>query len=326
MCLQKIKHNKIGIAGAGAFGTALAISYSKFNSVVLFSAFKDHVESLQKSGKNEFCEDFIIPEEVSFDILENIRKHNFDYIFWSFPVKPSIQLLESIKIYLKTSVPIIICSKGLTQNNGFLVDEFIKILGEDFKVGFLSGPNFAVDIASYKFSSADIGFLDEKTAKICTKELSNENFKLFACKDVIGMQISSAVKNVVAIACGIMHGLSFGQNALAYCLTAGLKEMSALGIALGADINTFYGLSGLGDLVLTASSTTSRNMTFGTRLASGEKIEDILSSGNSVCEGTGTVKQIIEIAKKFNIDLPICKAVYEILCNGAPASSIVNVL
>ncbi len=303
--------------GAGAFGTALSISYSKFHDVCLFSGFEDHVLELRESRVNKFCPEFEINNDIIFDNLQNIDHYDFDYIFWCFPVSPSCEILESIRYKLSKNVPIILCSKGLTQNNKFLVDEFTKILGNDFHIGFLAGPNFAIDLAHHKFSAADIGFRDENIRNVVSKDLSHDFFRLYPSSDLIGMQLSGAMKNVIAIACGITQGLSLGQNMRAFILTYGLREMIDLGRVLGANEKTFYGLSGMGDLVLTSSSETSRNMSCGMRIAMGESLDDISSGNNPVCEGSHTVRQIIEIAREYNVDIPICRSVFEILFNKA---------
>ncbi|MDR3031026.1 MAG: hypothetical protein LBU35_01410, partial [Holosporales bacterium] len=145
---------KIGILGAGAFGTALSISYSKDYQVSLYSGFEDHVKSMKETRRNEFFEEFQIPDNVNIDVVDNLEKNAFDYIFWGFPVKPSVEILNSLKNIINGS-NIVICSKGLDNNGGFLFESFKKLL-PDSKIGYLSGPNFAVELAEYKLSMADI--------------------------------------------------------------------------------------------------------------------------------------------------------------------------
>ena len=162
-------------------------------------------------------------------------------------------------------------------------------------------------------------------AETFATDLSNDYFKLYATDDVVGMQIAGAVKNIMAIACGIASGLNLGQDTHASLLTLGLWEMKDLGIKLGGSEKTFYGFCGVGDLVLTASSETSRNMSFGTRIAEGESAESILNSTTAVCEGCQTVSQIVELARRNGVSMPICESVYKILYEKADINSIIDV-
>ena len=320
MSTQRTKN--IGILGAGAFGTALALSYCKENKVTIFSCFEDHVESMKNSRKNEFLSGFDIPLDIAIGNISNMKSYSFDYLLWSFPIKPSLAILDSIKSFINS--PVIICSKGILENGGFLLDSFKSIL-EESKVGYMSGPTFANDLALYNFSVADIGAERIEDAEVFAKELSNKYFKLKATSDVIGMQIAGAVKNIIAIACGIVSGLNLGESAHASVFTFGLCEMKNLGLKLGGAESTFYGLSGLGDLVMTASSDTSRNRSFGKRVATGEPVENILKTTTAVCEGFQTLPQIISLAKKYGVMLPICESVYGILFEKKEPNSIIDV-
>ncbi len=320
MSSRKIK--RLGIFGAGAFGTALALSYATECEVSLFTGFDEHVDAMKRDRKNEFLNQFEIPSNIMIDNISNISSYNFDYIFWCFPVKPSISILKTISVYIKS--PMVICSKGLLEDGTFLFDAFQREL-PNISIGYLSGPNFAMDLASHQMSCADIGFLKMSEAEVFASELSNASFKLFPTDDVIGMQIAGAVKNVIAIACGIAKGLDLGQDTIAALLTLGLHEMKNLGVKFGGSAKTFDSFSGIGDLFLTASSETSRNTSFGKKIASGESMSSILSSSNAVCEGCNTVSQIVAIAKEKGVKMPICEAVYAILFGASSPEFILNV-
>lgn len=318
---------RIGIMGAGAFGTSLAILYSSFHRVTLFSAFEEHVNTMRKTRENVFLKDFQLPDSENIDIKHTLEITNsvFDYIFWCFPITPSLDILQTVAESITKSIPIIICSKGVTSRGTFLLDEFTKILPEN-PIGIMSGPNFAVDIASLLFSAADIGFRNIETAKDVAETLSNRYMRLFPTNDVIGLQIAGAVKNIIAIACGILVGLQAGQNAVAAILTLGLQEMSEIGTVLGGKQKTFYGLSGVGDLMLTSSSDTSRNMTLGKRIGQGENIQHVLQSSCAVSEGAICSQYIVKISKKFNVNAPICDAVHNIISNKISPELILNML
>ncbi len=325
MYSKMIKNNlQIGVIGAGAFGTSLAILYSEFHKVTLFSYFADHVDSMNRSRENEFLKGYKLSENIEIKTIAPLKDCDFDYIFWCFPTSPSLEILDNIANNIKRNVPIIICAKGLANTGAFLLDEFAKLLSDN-PIGIMSGPNFAVDIANLSFSATDIGFQDIKMANNISKILTNQYMKMFPTDDVIGLQIAGAVKNIIAIACGILVGLNAGQNAVSTMLTYGLSEMMTIGIALGAKRETFYGLSGVGDLILTASSETSRNMAFGKKLGKGETIEKILKEQTSLSEGSISVKHIKQIAQKIGIKAPICDAVFNIISKKMPTRIILDV-
>ena len=311
----------IGIIGAGAFGTALSIVYHKKHNVTLFSCFDDHVNCMKESHRNEFLKDFLIPEDIEIDTTSNLQGSCYDCILWVLPIKPTPNILAALKerIYGK---PIVICSKGLLHDSSFVCDLFKNEL-PDSQVGYLAGPNFAVDLAQNKFSMADIAFNDIQNAKLFSNILSTDTFKLNAIDDMKGAQISGAFKNVVSIACGIAYGLNLGENAHSALLTLAIAEMVNFGCSLGAKKETFYGLCGLGDLVMTASNKQSRNTSLGIAVASGKNISDCLNS--TTCEGYDTIKQLIMLAMEHNIEIPICQRVYEILFDNKDPNSIVDV-
>jgi glycerol-3-phosphate dehydrogenase (NAD(P)+) len=325
MYLQRTETPTIAVLGAGAFGTALSISFSKFVNVSLFSGFSDHAEQLKSTRRNEFLPDFDIPSNVRIDVITNLNQHNYDYILWCFPVFPSVEILSKIRLFIKPEVFIIICSKGICPNGKFLRDAISEMLPNN-DVGIMTGPNLAVDIASLRFSAAEIGFSNIQISEKICKRLSNNLFKLFPNNDVIGMQIAGTLKNIIAIACGICHGLDLGQNVLAALITKGLEEMRELGRAMNASERTFYGLAGIGDLVLTTSSMLSRNMTFGSRLAAGESPTHIKETSSAVSEGAECISNVIDICDKFETNSVICRTVYDIMNGAKKAENIIDAI
>jgi glycerol-3-phosphate dehydrogenase (NAD(P)+) len=315
----------IGIAGAGAFGTSIAISYSRFCDVTLFSCVKEHVEKMKETRKNEYLDEFVIPENIDIDLLENIREHKLSYVFWTFPSDVSTEILNNIRDLISIESKIIICSKGFSNEGKFLSDEFLNILKGQNEIFVLSGPNFAVDIASLKFSAANISSRNIDSASRISDDLCLENFKIYPNDDVVGVQVAGAVKNVIAIASGIIREIDGGQNAVSALIAYGLAEMSALGRVLGAKEKTFYGLSGVGDLILTASSQTSRNVSLGKELATSSLSSDeSMKKFKSVCEGFYAAKQVMNICKENKLRLPICESTYKVLYENFPVASILD--
>lgn len=311
----------IGILGAGAFGTALAIVYHKLFNISLFSCFENHVSDMKNSRINDFFPDIRIPNDINIELTENLRNYKFDYIFWVFPISPTKELLMNFKNYLNQT-NIIICSKGILSDSTFLSDLFRKTLPNS-SIGYLAGPNFAIELANNNFSAADIVFKDINKSIQVANELSTENFKLNSIDDMIGAQICGAMKNIIAIGAGLINGLNFGKNTYAAYLNLALKEMKTLGIALGAKEETFYGLCGLGDLILTTSSSDSRNTSLGINIAQGKNINEAISK--SACEGYSTLKQVLTLADNNNISLPICNVIYKIIFESFSPDSILNV-
>jgi glycerol-3-phosphate dehydrogenase (NAD(P)+) len=314
MFLPAIK--TIGILGAGAFGTSLSISYSGFFKVFLYSADQAQVENMKKTRESEFLKGFRIPDSVSIDNLQNIDPEEVDVAFWCFPANPSVELMTEMAKSRPLPCPIVICSKGLSPASSFLTDEFKRITGHD-EIGCLSGPNFASEIASLKVAASNLGFEDLAMATSYSRALSHRFLKLFPTSDIKAMQISGTVKNVIAIAAGIARGLCLGQNAHALILTFGLKEMRKLGEATGADPASFQDLLGLGDLILTASSETSRNTSFGVTVSKGATLAALEGKDAPACEGVFAAQRIFELATKLSLRLPICEAVYRILYESA---------
>lgn len=319
--MEVMLKKSIGILGAGAFGTALAIVYHKLFNVSLFSCFENHVSDMKNSRINEFFPDIRIPNNINIELTENLRNYKFDYIFWVFPISPTKELLMSFKNYLNQT-NIIICSKGILSDSTFLSDLFRKNLPNS-SIGYLAGPNFAIELANNNFSAADIAFKYINKSIQVANELSIENFKLNPIDDMIGAQICGAMKNIIAIGAGLINGLNFGKNTYAAYLNLALKEMKTLGIALDAKEETFYGLCGLGDLILTTSSSDSRNTSLGINIAQGKNINEAISK--SACEGYSTLKQVLTLADNNNISLPICNVIYKIIFESFSPDSILNV-
>ncbi|MDR0695351.1 MAG: NAD(P)H-dependent glycerol-3-phosphate dehydrogenase [Holosporales bacterium] len=317
------KTKSVAILGAGAFGTALAIMYSRARDVALCTCFEEHMNAMKESMENEYLQDFKLPRNIDIRTTGSLQSGQFDYLLWAFPTTPTPQILETLKSTIDGSC-VVICSKGLLQDASFLFDAFGAVLRRS-TLGYLAGPNFAIELARNALSAADIVCQNIGDAELMAKDLSTESFKLFPCDDLVGAQICGAVKNVAAIVCGMAIGLTSAQNTHAALLSFAFAEMKSLGLKLGAKEKTFYGLCGLGDLVLTASSETSRNLSLGLKIAHGERLDEIMRRTPAACEGYSTVSQIVSLAVKHNVEMPICQAVCQILFENASPEIILDV-
>lgn len=311
--------NKISVIGSGSWGTALTIHFAKLGyNVMQWVREDDIIKSINEKKVNKlYLPHFEYPKNIvcSNDLTE-ISDYS-DIIVNTVPVQYIINVYSQFAEKFKNK-KIVNASKGININPLELVsDIFQKIFpNSKNKYFYLSGPSFAKEVAAEKITSISLAGTDENTLVELQEKFSNHYFRVYRVKDITGVQLGGALKNVIAIAAGISDGLELGNNARAALITRGLFEMTRLGITMGAKQQTFYGLSGLGDLVLTCSSDLSRNKTVGWKLSQGFSLNNILSSTFHVPEGVSTVKALYYLGQKLNIDLPISKKIYEILYNG----------
>lgn len=320
-----MKNTKIAIIGTGSWGTALAISLHNFGKdVVLWGRRSDLVDELCSSRKSVYLKNITIPKTLLItNDLNTIS--DADIVLWVVPVQQSQQLFKLIKTHIPDSSPIIICSKGLElESQQSLSSLFQKVANNP--IGVLSGPNFADEIAKGLPAASTLAFEKLDLAKNLSHLLRHKAFRIYAHHDVIGVELCGALKNVVAIAAGIVMGKELGQNCLATLITRASAEMRRLVCALGGEKATIQTLAGIGDLILTCSSAKSRNTSLGIALAQGQALENILNDRKMVTEGIATTKAAFELAQTHNIHAPIINAVYEILYNHKPIDEVINTL
>ncbi len=212
---------------------------------------------------------------------------------------------------------LVIASKGIEQETGLLLSEVVAEAGAFERVAVLSGPTFAAEVARGLPTAVTLAAEDRGLAEDLAHALGGPLFRPYVATDVVGAQIGGAVKNVIAIACGVVHGRGLGENARAALITRGLAEIGRLGAAKGASPQTLMGLSGLGDLTLTCNSIQSRNMSLGVALGEGRSLADVLGARNSVAEGVWTAQSVGALARRLGVEMPICGAVERILHEGA---------
>lgn len=306
----------VGIIGAGAWGTALAQTLAqKGLNVTLWARHADRAADINSRHVNEaHLPEIILHENVTAtnDLEEAFQQ---DVVILVVPTQHIGAIVEQAVNYIPDGMPILLASKGIEISTGRLPSHIVSGLLPDHPVGILTGPSFAIEVAKNLPAALTIAMQEtqqELAYQLC-EALSTPHFRLYASDDMIGAEVGGALKNVIAIACGIAHGKNLGDNARAAIQTRGLAEMVRLGIAMGADPRTFLGLSGVGDLTLTCNAMQSRNFSLGVAIGKGGRARDILAERNSVAEGYYTAEAVHKLAQSLQIEMPISQAVYETL-------------
>ncbi|MFA7141930.1 MAG: NAD(P)H-dependent glycerol-3-phosphate dehydrogenase [Candidatus Paceibacterota bacterium] len=304
----------ITILGDGAWATTLAILLDKNgHKVVVWSIFPDYLEELDLKRVNDrYLPSIAIPKGIEFEKDINKAVSESEIIVNAIPSKFYRNILKMITCDVKEKVFVSV-SKGIEQKS---LKRMTEVMEEEFpkvKSCVLSGPTIAIEVAREMPTACIVTSTDSEVSKLVQEIFFNENFRVYTSKDLLGVEICSALKNIIAIASGISDGLGFGSNTKAAILARGIVEIARLGKAMGAKKETFFGIAGLGDLATTCMSLESRNRTLGERIGKGEKIEEIVSSTNSIIEGLTTTEAVFNLSKKYGIEMPITNQVYLIL-------------
>lgn len=319
---------RIAVLGAGSWGTALAMLLAKNgHKVKLWSHNAEHAALMQHDRENtRYLAGLRFPDALSISSdLQNTLK-NADHVLVVVPSHAFRETLENIKPFLKNQT-IAWATKGLEANSYKLLHQVAReVLGQDISLAVISGPTFAKEVAKGLPGAVTVASEDHVLALTWANALHNDHFRAYTGDDVIGVEIGGACKNVIAIAAGIADGMRFGANARAALIARALSEISRLGTSLGADAETFTGLTGLGDLVLTCTDDQSRNRRTGIALGKGQNLESAIKEIGQVVEGVATAKEVVALAKKQNIDMPITEQVYNVLYQGKSVQDAVNAL
>lgn len=319
---------KIGVFGAGGWGTALAVSFSRAgNYVLLWSRSSDVCNTINNEHENtDYLPKIKLSEKIVAvnDVSEIVSCETLLLVVPTQTIRENCQLLKEASI--DANVPLVICCKGVEQKTQKLMSEVVKEVLPNNPVAILSGPNFAIEVAKGLPACTTIACEDEKLGASLLLQLGSNVFRTYYTSDIIGSQIGGAVKNVLAIACGIAIGRGLGENASAAIVTRGMAEISRLCIAKGGRTETLMGLSGLGDIILTCGSRTSRNMSFGYELGKGTPVKELMTDYKKLAEGVTTSQSVSQLAKSLNVDMPICNAVNAIIFGGADIDMVINQL
>ena len=322
---------KIAVLGAGAWGTALAMHISQHHQVALWARNAGHVSGMRKARANPlYLGDFKFNAQLQVEDSLQLALQDADLILSVVPTAGFRQILKDITA-LGYKTPVVWASKGLEPNTAKLPFEVaLEELGDPTVTGqhwgALSGPSFAAELVRGLPTAVTLAASDAAFARQAAQLIHGANLRVYSSSDVIGVSVGGAIKNVMAIAAGISDGMGFGNNARAAMITRGLAEMTRFGVALGASPETFMGLAGAGDLILTCTGQYSRNREVGLQLASGKTLADILQHLGHVAEGVNTTTEVMRRAKALQVDMPITHEVDQVLSHGKSAKDAVMAL
>ena len=322
--------HSITVLGAGSWGTALAVQLARAGqSPVLWGRAEDEPELLaQRRSNQRYLPGVMFPPQLTIE--PDIKKAvgtNRD-ILVCVPSHVFRRVLKQIKGMLTDSSRIAWATKGFEQKTGKLPHQVAEEeLGKDRPLAVLSGPTFAGEVGADLPTAMTVAATDPQFADDLASRISSNNFRAYTTEDLIGVEVGGAVKNVLAIATGISDGLGYGSNTRVALISRGLAEMTRLGEALGAKPQTFMGLSGMGDLVLSCTDDQSRNRRMGLALANGKSVEETAEEIGQVVEGVYAAKAVHEVAAREHCEMPICEQVYRILYeNAAPGDAVTSLM
>ena len=313
----------VSVLGAGSYGTALAFCLAR-NGVgtTLWGRDPKQMQHMASARCNEkYLPGATFPEPLAIEAdLHKAVSQNDDLLIVT-PSHGFSALLRQIKPMLTPAHSIIWATKGLDPENGRLLQDVAReILGDAIPLAVVSGPTFAKEMVAGLPTAISVSSTDAQLATDFANMLHcSRSFRVYKNNDFVGVQLGGAVKNVIAIGAGLADGLGFGSNARTALITRGLAELSRLGSTLGAQPETFMGMAGLGDLVLTCTDNQSRNRRFGLALGAGKSIDDAIAEIGQVVEGYRNTKEVHQLAARHNVEMPICEQIYQVLYEGKPA-------
>lgn len=318
--------DKILVVGNGGWGTALAILLIKKGfDVTLWGHSTEYVEFLKKTHENsKFLKGITLPQNLQLTDDLSMASKDVSLIVSATPSLYLRSVLEKLKPYYVQGTRIVSVTKGIENGSLMRASEIISDVLNNQSIAILSGPSHAEEVAQELPTTVVVSSKDLLFAKDVQNIFTTDRFRVYTNSDVIGIELGGATKNVIAIAAGICIGLKFGDNTKAALITRGLAEITRLGIAMGANGNTFMGLAGIGDLITTCTSPYGRNLRLGNRIGKGENLSEILNSMDQVAEGVMTTKSVVALANKYNVDIPITKETYSILFEDKDPLKAVN--
>ncbi|EUJ30775.1 NAD(P)H-dependent glycerol-3-phosphate dehydrogenase [Listeria floridensis FSL S10-1187] len=319
---------KVAILGAGSWGTALAMVLADNNQdVVIWGNREDIVEEINQEHRNShYLKETILPEGIRATLSLSDALAAAEFVVLAVPTSAMREVAKQVSETLSEPRIIVHVSKGIEPDTNMRMSEVIEAeIAPEKRSGIvvLSGPSHAEEVALRHPTTLCASCSDHHLAKEVQDVFINNNLRIYTNEDVIGAEIGGALKNIIALGAGISDGLGYGDNAKAALMTRGMAEITRLGVAVGSDPQTFYGLTGIGDLIVTCTSVHSRNWNAGNMLGKGQQLDEVLSNMGMVVEGVRTAKAVHGWAQELGIDMPISEAIYEVLFSGKdPADAV----
>ncbi|MEM9888136.1 MAG: NAD(P)H-dependent glycerol-3-phosphate dehydrogenase [Bacteroidota bacterium] len=311
---------KVGLLGGGSWGTTVASLTARNTPTKIWARNAATVKEINQFHRNEkylpgakLTESLVASNSISETIADA------DVVVMGIPCQNFRSVLKTARPHIRPWVPIVSLSKGLERGTKMRMTEIIETVMPGHPAGVLSGPNLAREIISGQAAASVIAMVDDTIAKALQKVFSTGLFRVYLNEDVIGCELGGALKNVIAIAAGMGDGANAGTNTKSAVITRGLAELTRLGVAMGGEPSTFAGLAGMGDLVATCTSPLSRNRTVGFELGKGRSLDEIINEMSMVAEGVKTCGVVMELAKKYEVDMPITREVYKVINEGNTA-------
>lgn len=311
---------RAAVVGAGAWGTALAmVLREKGHDVRIWSYEPEVAASINERSRNPYLEDIVLPEglRAEADLAPAVR--DAELVVSVSPSQVVRAVMTEAAPHVRSDALLVSASKGIELGSLLRMDQVLhEVLGSERMERFcvLSGPSFAREVAERAPTAVVVASRTEEVARRAQDAFQTPWFRVYTNLDVVGVELGGALKNVVALSAGVAAGLGYAHNTAAALVTRGLAEMTRLGVAMGARQATFYGLAGMGDLVLTCTGALSRNRTVGYRLGQGESLTSILDDMSAVAEGVKTASAVHELARRHGVEMPIAEQVYAIVEEG----------
>ncbi|RMG80398.1 MAG: NAD(P)H-dependent glycerol-3-phosphate dehydrogenase [Bacteroidetes bacterium] len=311
---------KIGLLGGGSWGTTVASLTAKNAPTKIWARDPHIVADINDNHRNEkYLPGARLTESLRATNSIEEAVHDADVVVMGIPAQSFRQVLQTACPFIRPWVPIVSLAKGLERGTNMRMTEIIETIMPGHPAGVLTGPNLAREIIAGQAAAAVIAMVDDTIAGALQKVFRSGLFRVYTNEDVIGCELGGALKNIIAIAAGMGDGAGAGDNTRAAVITRGLAELTRLGVAMGGHPATFSGLAGLGDLVATCSSPLSRNRSVGFELGKGRALDDIINEMSMVAEGVKSASVVMELARKYRVEMPISYEVYKVVHEGNSA-------
>ncbi len=324
---------KICVLGAGTWGTALASLLAKNqHEVVLWSKISEEIEHIKATGTHKNLPGVMLPAGIEYTDNLEAALTGVSIVLFVTPSEFIRATARAAAKYITPDMILVSAAKGIESGTHLtmteiIYDEITSVMGKCAnKLAALSGPTHAEEVAIGLPTSIVSACEDEATSAIIADAFKNSCMRVYRNTDVLGVELSGALKNIIAIAAGICRGIEFGDNAVALLITRGMAEITRLGIAMGCAKETFYGLAGIGDLIVTATSVHSRNNRCGELIGRGKSYEEALREIGMVVEGYHALRAAVELMEKYSVEMPITKGVYDVMVGGKSPYSVIRAL